>query len=189
MLKARLLLIGFLQLDSEKNSKDRVFAKNTEMRSAVVTGHETSRKRKLHHSLSSDSSLLDPLPVDRITDLLGVPECDKIKCQDGYANHRYQPKHRTHPSDTESRQSSTMLLHKETFKKRPRHKTREDRYEPVRKEKLPKDGRERGSKRSKKTKHTIRNKVTIAASEGLLHAFSSKDIGQERLTVRLVSAS
>jgi hypothetical protein len=68
----------------------------------------------------------------------------------------------------------------QSFEKRARHKTHEDRYEP-KKESKPKKAR--GGKSSKKKRDKSSQKASRKSSAGLVHNFSSKSIGQDRLTV------
>ncbi|KAG9238314.1 hypothetical protein BJ875DRAFT_55722 [Amylocarpus encephaloides] len=72
---------------------------------------------------------------------------------------------------------------KETFEKRARHKTREDRYEPkAKRQKADKiDHREREKKSGCRKKDVRKAKKD---SEELMQNFTSKNIGQERLTIR-----
>lgn len=71
---------------------------------------------------------------------------------------------------------------KETFEKRARHKTREDRYEPKAKEDK--------TKKTGETKRTVTksakkksNRKPKKDGEELMRDFTSKSIGQDRLTV------
>jgi hypothetical protein len=82
-----------------------------------------------------------------------------------------------------STSSASPTPKQETFERRARHKTREDLYEPKKKvKKRSKDGEER-SPRKKREKKGDRKKAAKKAGEGLMRNFSSKSIGQERLTV------
>lgn len=71
----------------------------------------------------------------------------------------------------------------ESFEKRRRHKTREDRYEPKRALVNPKSQVNREKKREKKEKAKSRRKVPRNTGEDLMHQFSSKSVGLDRLTV------
>lgn len=74
---------------------------------------------------------------------------------------------------------------KETFEKRPRHKTREDKYEPKKKEKEEKNRVSEGkSSRKKREKSGDRRKAAKKAGDELIQNFSSKNIAQDRLTIR-----
>ncbi|KAH8602601.1 hypothetical protein B0O99DRAFT_499007, partial [Bisporella sp. PMI_857] len=82
---------------------------------------------------------------------------------------QHKPKHSKYPG--------------EAFEKRPRHKTREDLYEPKKKdsgiyptEKLIK---------KKPEKKGDRRKVAQKSGEDLMNNFSSKSIAQDRLTMRV----
>ena len=69
----------------------------------------------------------------------------------------------------------------QSFEKRARHKTLEDRYEPKKKD--TKSKKARGGKSSKKKRDKSSQKASRKSSAGLVHNFSSKSIGQDRLTV------
>jgi hypothetical protein len=81
-------------------------------------------------------------------------------------------------------QSVTMEPN-DVFKKRKRHKTREDHYEPNKrvKEKVARDKTER-RKRRREEKSGRRRKILKKSGDDLMHAFSSRSVGQDRLTVR-----
>lgn len=71
----------------------------------------------------------------------------------------------------------------EIFEKRARHKTREDRYESKKQEKLKtKDGEK--ITRTKRVKRGDAARAARKAGADLISNFTSKNIGQERLTVR-----
>lgn len=79
--------------------------------------------------------------------------------------------------------SANSSAHHETFEKRARHKTREDRYEPKKGgRKFDKDDREKRP-RKKREKKGDKKKTAKKAGEDLVNNFSSKSIAQERLTV------
>jgi len=87
--------------------------------------------------------------------------------------------------DHSALQSST----KEVFEKRTRHKAREDLYEPIKKYKSSRKDSEEKSRRKKKEKKSDRRKAAKRAGEDLMHNFSSKSIGQDRLTVSISLSS
>jgi hypothetical protein len=142
-----------------------------------------SRRKRKHHT-SSDSSLLEvpvrqrPQPPRR-SDLktespAGGEESDRP---------RKKPKTVVSVAGTSTSSSASPTPKQETFEKRARHKTREDRYEPKKKvKKRSKDGEER-IPRKKREKKGDRKKAAKKAGEDLMINFSSKSIGQERLTV------
>ncbi len=70
----------------------------------------------------------------------------------------------------------------ETFEKRTRYKTREDRYDPQ-KDKHVKRGDEDKRRKKKKQAENQRKKASKKAGEDLMWKFSSKSVSQERLTV------
>jgi hypothetical protein len=74
----------------------------------------------------------------------------------------------------------------ESFEKRRRHKTRENRYEPKKTLVDPKSQVNRERQGQKKGKPKSRRKVPRTAGEDLMHQFSSKSVGLDRLTVSAV---
>ena len=77
----------------------------------------------------------------------------------------------------------------ESFEKRKRHKTCEDRYEPKMALVDSKSQVNREKQGQKKRKPKSRLKVPRAAGEDLMHQFSSKSVGLDRLTVSAVKPS
>lgn len=71
---------------------------------------------------------------------------------------------------------------KETFERRARHKTKEDRYEP--KSRTEKQGKERKSK-PRTEKKGERRKASKKTGEDLMRNFESKYIGNDRLTASI----
>jgi hypothetical protein len=84
-------------------------------------------------------------------------------------------------SDSES--SADSHVRHETFKKRDRHKTREDRYEPKKKkhQSEKQDGERKWKK--KREKKGDKKKAARKAGEDIMNNFSSKSVAQNRLTV------
>lgn len=137
-------------------------------------------KRKRHSS--TNSSLLE----DRIkhTPLLVQQEAQgDIALKNQYAC-VYSPGMRYDQSRSEnetSSDSSTSNHPKETFERQKRHKTREDRYEFKNKDN---GGSEKHKKsRTKRGKKGHRKRAVKQAREDFMQNFSSKKIGQDRLTV------
>lgn len=141
------------------------------------------RKRK--HNTSSDSSLLEapigPKPKWQPRTISHL--------QTGYPAREEEPaqprkKQKTKNSVSGTSASSVSLTpKKETFEKRARHKTREDRYEPKEKVKKCRNDEECKRPRKKREKKGDRKRAAKKAGEDLMRNFSSKSIGQNRLTV------
>ena len=82
-----------------------------------------------------------------------------------------------------STSSADSHVQHETFEKRERYKTREDRYEP-RKKKHKSEKRDEEPKRKKRReKRGDKNKAAKKAGEDLMNSFSSKNVAHDRLTV------
>lgn len=145
-----------------------------------LLGPERGKRR---HNSSSDSSLLE-IPVRTRTGQAkkdnprpAMPEPQKDKPTS-------RKKQKVDSSNSEvSSQTTSPTAAKETFEKRPRRKTREDRYEPKRKETHPKKTDEEMATNRKRLKRCDRGKAAKKAGEELMQNFSSKSIGRERLTV------
>ncbi|KAL2064991.1 hypothetical protein VTL71DRAFT_4131 [Oculimacula yallundae] len=149
-----------------------------------ANSHGILKEKRKRHS-SSDSSLLevparprsyqlkrdDPQPA-----LFNPPEIQPTPTR---------KKQRVGSSDSSLTNRSDVPDHtKETFERRARHKTREDRYEAKKKE--PKKSKTRGEtpSRKKREKRGDRAKVAKKAGEELIQKFNSKNISQDRLTIR-----
>jgi len=144
------------------------------------------RKRKRHSS--TDSSLLKdhirhkPLPIQQEAQ-------GDVALNDQYA-FMYSPRITRHDQSqseivTSSGPSASIHL-KETFERQKRHKTREDRYQIKKKD----NGRSKKHKkpRAKREKRADRKRAVKKAGEVLMQNFSSKNIGQDRLTVEVNSS-
>jgi hypothetical protein len=145
--------------------------------------HKLERLKRRRNS-SSDSSIL-PAPIEVVS---------TKQSPSGHGAGEQQG--RQHGTTKRRRSKSPTLIttfpharahRKETFEKRARHKTREDRYEPKTKSpKLEKDTKEKekdiNRTTSKRMKKSDRSKLKKDGGE-LMRNFSSKSIGQERLTV------
>lgn len=143
-------------------------------------------RRKREHNTSPDSSLLEapigpklksqPRTISHIQ--IGYPAREEGSAQPG-------KKQKTEHSVSGTSASSTVspTLKKKNFEKRARHKTREDRYEPKEKVKKRRNDEEGRRPRKKGEKKGDRNKAAKKAGEDLMRNFSSKSIGQARLTV------
>lgn len=137
-------------------------------------------KRKRRHRSSSDSSLLEPVLTLKPKSRKGAePNLHDLERREESASHSHK-KRKIAPSDSGS--SANSNVRRESFERRDRHKTREDRYEPKKKHKSDKADVERKSKKKREKKGDKRKKEK-KAGEDLMHHFSSKSIGQERLTV------
>ncbi|EKD19282.1 uncharacterized protein L3040_009278 [Drepanopeziza brunnea f. sp. 'multigermtubi'] len=132
-----------------------------------------SRGKRRHNS-SSDSSLLE---------VTVRPKSHHLKRNDP-SPPTPRKKQRIDSSDSGvSIQAASLIAPRETFEKRPRYKTREDRYEP-KKEKRSRKNDENKATTKKREKKGDRRKAAKRAGEDLMQNFSSNRIGQERLTMR-----
>lgn len=174
-----LMIVVTLVLDGQKRKLYRSFPQ------AVNTLPAQSHQRRRRGS-SSDSSFLesaDPKAIPNIITLSPrhlIAE-ERMESEESAVKVRYRSVH----SDSEG---SELSHHpKETFTKRLRYKTREDLYEPKKKENKKRSHREAADEpvRKRRKKKGDKGKAARKAGEDLMHNFSSKSIAQERLTVSL----
>ncbi|KAF4627362.1 hypothetical protein G7Y89_g10791 [Cudoniella acicularis] len=142
-------------------------------------------KSKRRHASSSDSSLLE-VPVK------AAPQ-STIRRQDGDGISRHNEEsvvqsRKRHQAESTSSAAGSVTGHssppKEVFEKRARHKTREERYEPKVSNRAIEITCEKKSSTSKRQKKSGQKKSAKKAGEDLMRNFSSKSIGQERITIR-----
>jgi hypothetical protein len=145
-----------------------------------IADTHTRSKLKRRHNSSSDSSLLEvaikpklhPLGRERSEhDITDAPSIEPKKKRKFVSSDSDQTSISSTPRD-------------ESFEKRARYKTREERYEPKEKKSRNSDhvSERKGSKR-RRGKRGDRKKRAKRAGEELMYKFSSNRIGQERLTV------
>lgn len=182
-------LIGMVSADVSRCSSDLV-----EPRAHIEIGLQyptvegalpvvPSRKKRKHHA-SSDSSLLEA-PVGVLPQpLRGSDIKTENPTREPCSNHHRKKRKREASVFGTSISSASPNPKQEIFERRPRHKTREDRYEPKKKAKKGSKDEERRLKK-KKEKKGDRKKAAKKAGEDLMRNFSSKRISQERLTVGL----
>jgi hypothetical protein len=147
-----------------------------------LTGALAWRKRK--HKSSSDSSLLEVS--------VGL-KSQPLRRSNSESENRARKEESAHPPKKQKLELSesgistssfaSPTAKREVFEKRARHKTREDRYEPKKKVKRRQNDEEGNRPRKKREKKGDRKKAAKKAGEDLVRKFSSKSIGQERLTV------
>ncbi|KFY30551.1 hypothetical protein V494_08118, partial [Pseudogymnoascus sp. VKM F-4513 (FW-928)] len=88
-------------------------------------------------------------------------------------------------STTDDSQSEPELpQHKETFEKRSRHKTKEDRYESKKAKKYIIEDDKPAKKKTVKVKRGDAARASRKAGEDLINGFRSKHVVQDRLTMR-----
>lgn len=94
-------------------------------------------------------------------------------------------KHRQPVSSTtdDSQPESDQPQHKETFEKRGRHKTKEDRYESKKARKHADEDDRPAKKKTIKVKRGDAAKASKKAGEDLINGFRPKNVSQDRLTV------
>lgn len=141
------------------------------------------KKRKRHSS--SDSSIL-AVPIRSQPQVLGK-EKGETNAQGKRYNLEGDSRQRQGPDSSGSSTSDPFADEspppKETFERRARHKTREDKYEPKEGKQTAKRDVSPRKSRKKTEKKSNRKKVAKKSGADLMNDFSSKSIGQERLTV------
>lgn len=83
----------------------------------------------------------------------------------------------------DSQSESDQPQRKETFEKRSRHKTKEDRYESKKTRKHVVEDDKPAKKKTIKVKRGDAAKASRKAGEDLINGFRSKNVAQDRLTV------
>lgn len=142
------------------------------------------RHRKRQRS-SSTSSYLEPAVLDHVMAGDG-DNTRKKRNSHGRQQHAVNTKHEKHQesliseSDGSSESQATLAQQSYHYERRPRHKTKEDRYELK---------QEMGRKTPKKDKNKSTRRQSRSAKTGasLLHDFRAKNVASERLTVRTVT--
>ena len=145
-------------------------------------GLQVQSGRKRRHGSSSDSSLLKPA-IKQSTML--ITEEGKGRSTEWLGIHppHSHKKRKVEPSDPGTSTPSTAR--QETFEKRARHKTREDRYVPKKEKNKPGRNNREKEPRAKRLKKGDGKRAARRAGEDLMNSFASKSIGPERLTVRM----
>ena len=141
--------------------------------------NDPAKQRKRHRS-SSTSSVLEPAVLDYVIDR------DDENFQQDYTSRNHgrhamrsnQERHRERPSSESGKSSeseATLVQGPRSYERRPRHKTKEDKYEL-------KHGNER--KRPEKQKSSSRRQSRNAKTGAtLLHNFTAENVASKRLTV------
>lgn len=135
---------------------------------------------------SSDSSLIQPayereeLPQRETTIGQVVREDQTRHFSKKSKKHRQPASSTTDDSQCEPDQPQP----KETFEKRSRHKTKEDRYESKKARKHDVEDDKPAKKKSIKVKRGDAAKASKKAGEDLINGFRPKNVSQDRLTVR-----
>lgn len=183
-------LIGMVSSDISRCSPDLV-----EPRTRIEIGLQyptvegalaaaPSRKKRKHHT-SSDSSLLEAPVGVRPQPLRESEFMTENPARKPYSDHHRMKRKREASVSGTSISSASSKPKQEIFERRPRRKTREDRYKPKKKAQKGSKDDEESRPRKKKEKKGDRTKAAKKAGEDLIRNFSSKRISQERLTVGL----
>jgi hypothetical protein len=139
--------------------------------------HELERAPREKHGRkqsSSDSSMLDARPQHKKAPPSGrVPPTEQEADETGHTD-------ASHPTARSERSVSN-----EPYRRKPRRKTRPERYGPVSKDAeergLHTQRREKGE--SKKQRRTSQRKKANKSGSGIVQSFQAKNVPQERLTV------
>ena len=133
---------------------------------------QTHREKRRRERSMSDSSLLDIRPQRRrASPIEDVADVEKNACSEA-----------SHPASQSSRSSKSS----KKYARRPRHKTRPDRYEATANE-IKKRGTHTHRLRkgeTKKTKRKSKSKNAEKLGTGIIQSFQAKNVPSDRLTVR-----
>ncbi|OBT75964.1 hypothetical protein VF21_05768 [Pseudogymnoascus sp. 05NY08] len=148
----------------------------------TVADERTHREKRRD---SSDSSLIQPAYERE-----GLPLREKTIGQvasEDQTRHtsKKAKKHRQHASSTtdDSQSEPDQPHRKETFEKRSRHKTNEDRYESKKARKHVDENEKPAKKKTIKVKRGDAAKASRKAGEDLMNGFRPKNVSQDRLTI------
>ena len=140
--------------------------------------HHPSRKRRYESSATSSSLEYATASTRSVS-----------SCSDGTSQRNSRQSHTKMPEaiDNSIKPSSSPKPVDRSFERRPRRKTREDRYEL----KESKDKRRKKESKSQPTrdKGSRRRKRKEKSSANLMHEFSAENVSSERLTVRFLQCS
>lgn len=162
---------SFLQVKEQGENKERSGARY--------------KSRKRIRDSSSDCSFLEPRVASEpnVESNEAWKVCERTEIQAISKSHRVRQNIKPQVLLKDGSVSLSTTPPAEVFEKRRRHKTREDRYEP---RKVPKESKIqviKDRKRDKGGKMKTRSKVIRNVGEDLMHQFSSKSVGHDRLTV------
>ena len=150
---------------------------------SILHQEDPVRLRKRKRKASSTISYLEPAVVDELTDA----ENGKWKPHDREGTRRLPPSDDDGDlkplSEFLRRRDQTTTLpdeHAGLYERRPRHKTREDRYELKDGTREKKKVANKDSQGKKQKKHKRREK----SGGALMHNFTAQNVAHERLTVR-----
>jgi hypothetical protein len=140
----------------------------------VKRPEQSSKGKRRRKPTTSDSSLLDTPPQRKITPpVVSHARFDEIADDSASSG----------ASEPSSGSLSSMSSHH--YARKPRRKTRPERYEPA-----PKDVKERGTHirrhrkgESSKTKRRHKRKKVDQLGTGIVQAFHAKNVSRDRLTV------
>lgn len=170
-------------LGNRQRDRKHQHSKRSTARERKIEDPGPIRRKKRQHLSSSDTSLLEPAPKQISPRVSREEHSHKRRREESPLRTRKRRKAEP-PESVELPQAN---IRKETFEKRARHKTREDRYDPNkeksrnRKEKEVEEAEKQPRKR--REKKSDKRKAAKKAGEDLMNNFSSKSIGQDRLTV------
>jgi hypothetical protein len=150
----------------------------------------TDKLRKRMLESSSDCSFLErALPSDTPPATIDTDNVmDRFEEQEESKTRRQRRKLERSISLEGSVVSLSIKPQVKSFEKRRRHKTREDRYEPKKALVNPKPKVNRQKKGEKKEEADSCRKVPRNNSKDLMYRFSSKSVGLDRLTVRVLDS-
>ncbi|CAG8954219.1 hypothetical protein HYFRA_00005839 [Hymenoscyphus fraxineus] len=137
-------------------------------------------KPKEKHNISSDSSLLEA----RYTKpQVQVVKSGREKREQEQSPRPHKRRRKASTTSSSTKDSVHGWRHKDTFERRARHKTREDRYAPKAKDHKA-DKKQENKRTTTKRAKKKNNRNPKKNGEELMRDFSSKNIGHDRLTIR-----
>lgn len=152
-----------------------------EGRSGDLHGHDRRYTKKRRISVSSESTYLQPATADGNAESESDNRDRSQRHHPGLGLANINNKDLTSSTVSSSTSSVTDCLPKKpakTYERRPRHKTRDDRYEKKQKKERAK------TKARKAAKKGDKRKLKARSGAAPTHEFTAKNVTQDRLTVR-----
>ena len=170
-------------IDSMSENKKPQYLLNLPQVTRSVEESHTKRKRRYHYS-SYDSSFLEP--AERLAPIgAGISNHDDRAAEEEQTQLPLE-QIKSNSKNMRSSISEPLSSRKLVFERRPRHKTREDLYEPKKKKIRGEKQLEERPVRKRREKKGDRKKAAKRAGENLMKTFTSKSIAKGRLTVSLM---
>ena len=172
-------MVGHREIDQQSQTD---FLSSQNIYYQDKNSHPKGLRKRQRRNSSSDSSLL----VAGITTKINSP--GRYTVSNKYRKEENNQSHTrmecgTETSDTEA--SGQAINRQEPFEKRPRRKTKEDRYKPKDRKTVSELCRRQKRQSTRGVKKRDEKRAARKLGECLMHNFTSEHIAQDRLTVSI----